>query len=114
MPDVKIDSANLKIMGADSSPVEKKPSDNFKDKLSFNRLDTPIEKLAEDDVNYLTETCLWPRKPFANSLPKALLLSLVPPFIKVCFEPLKHLRSAKFIKKGNKKITEALDIVNIV
>jgi hypothetical protein len=81
-------------MGADSAGVERKPSDNFKDKLAFNRVDTPVNKLTEDDVNYLTETCLNPRKPFVNSTAKALLLSLVPSFIRVFFAPFKLYRSS--------------------
>jgi len=53
MPDFQLDSTNLKIMGADSIPMERVPSDSLKNKCKLDR-DAKAQKLNLEDVNYLT------------------------------------------------------------
>lgn len=91
------------------------PSDAFKEKLTLDKTNTPFKKLVDDDVNYLTETCLSPRKPFNAPICKTFFWTLAPKFIKTyCGSCCKSNHNQKLIVKGNKVVTDSLDIVNIV
>jgi hypothetical protein len=98
MPDQRPHSDNLKKYGVNSIPMERLPSDKFRDKLTK---EVGPSKLTEDDVEYLTEIQLFPRKPFLISRCKAFNFENSPSFIKICFGYcIKRHREGKLIMKG--------------